>query len=130
MKKFLLIILIALCAATGYGQVVDENKVFSKIQEGADFPGGNAAWIHFLQDNINPNAPDSTAPRGTHKIIVVFEIEKDGTINNVYCENDPGHGMCEEAIRVIKMSPKWIPAKVEGKDIKSMRRQPIGFSVE
>lgn len=109
----------------------DENKIFLKVEKEAEFPGGDIAWRNFIQKNLNPNVPlDNGAPEGTHTVVVKFVVSKDGSLSGIECENDPGYGMCQEAIRVIKKTKSWIPALQNGQNVNAYRRQPISFQLE
>ncbi|CAN5737107.1 energy transducer TonB [soil metagenome] len=109
----------------------DEDKIFTKVENEAQFPGGQAAWVRYLQKNLNPNAPiDNGAPGGTYQVIVKFIVSKDGTISDVQAETKHGYGMEAEAIKIIKKGPKWTPALQNGRNVNAYRRQPITFVVE
>lgn len=108
----------------------DENKIFNKVEVEAAFPGGESAWRNYLQKNLNGNTPvDNGADEGTYTVIVKFVVSKDGSLSDVNCENDPGFGMCQEAIRVIKKTKNWTPAIQNGRNVHAYRRQPITFQV-
>lgn len=109
----------------------DENKIFNKVEVEATFPGGDAAWRNYLLKNLNPDVPvENGADAGTYTVIVKFVVSKDGSLSDVSCETDPGHGMCAEAIRVIKKTRSWTPALQNGRNVNAYRRQPITFQVE
>ena len=109
----------------------DENKIFTKVEVDAAFPGGDAAWANFLQKNLKGEvAVDNGAPEGKHTVIVKFIVSKDGSLSDINCESDPGYGMCAEAIRVIKKTTNWKPAIQNGRNVNAYRRQPITFLVE
>lgn len=109
----------------------DENKIFTKVEVEASFPGGEAAWRNYLSKNLNTNTPiDYGAPGGKHTVIVKFVVSRDGSLSDVQCENDPGFGMCQEAIRVIKKTKNWTPAIQNGRNVNAYRRQPITWLVE
>ena len=109
----------------------DEDKVFTKVENEAKFPGGTAAWVRYLQKNLNPNTPvDNGARSGTYQVIVKFIVSKDGSISDVQPETKHGYGMEEEAIKIIKRGPKWTPALQNGRNVNAYRRQPITFVVE
>ena len=109
----------------------DEDKIFTKVENEAVFPGGQAAWIRFLQKNLNASVPnDNNAPTGTYKVIVKFIVSKDGSISDVQAESKNGYGMEEEAVKVIKKGPKWTPALQNGRNVNAYRRQPITFDVQ
>jgi periplasmic protein TonB len=109
----------------------DEDKIFTKVENEAQFPGGQAAWVRYLQKNLNANTPvDHGAPSGTYQVIVKFIVSKDGTISDVQAESKHGFGMEDEAVKIIKRGPKWSPALQNGRNVNAYRRQPITFVVE
>jgi len=109
----------------------DENKVFNKVEVEAAFPGGEGAWRNYLQKTLNGSVPvDNGANEGTYTVTVKFIVSKDGSLSDVTCENDPGFGMCAEAVRVIKKTKNWTPAIQNGRNVNAYRRQPITFQVE
>lgn len=108
----------------------DENKVFTKVEIDASFPGGISAWKRYLQNNLNANAPvDNGAPPGTYTVIVRFIVSKDGSISDVVAETKHGYGMEQEAIKIIRKGPKWKPGIQNGREVSAYRRQPITFIV-
>lgn len=109
----------------------DENKIFTKVEVEAGFSGGEDAWRNYLRENLNANVPvDNRSPAGKYTVIVKFIVSKDGRLSEVMCENNPGYGMCEEAVRVIKHSPMWTPAIQNGRYVNAYRRQPLTFVIE
>ncbi|MFN8306286.1 MAG: energy transducer TonB [Ferruginibacter sp.] len=109
----------------------DENKVFTKVEVEAEFPGGQDAWRNYLQKNLNANVPmDNGASGGKYTVVVKFIVSRDGSLSDIQCENDPGFGMCQEAVRVIKKTKNWTPAIQNGRNVNAYRRQPITFIVE
>jgi protein TonB len=109
----------------------DEDKIFTKVENEAEFPGGQQAWVRYLQKNLNANAPvDNGAAPGTYQVIVKFIVSKDGSISDVQPETKHGFGMEDEAVKIIKRGPKWTPALQNGRNVNAYRRQPITFIVE
>jgi periplasmic protein TonB len=108
----------------------DEGKIFTKVEVEAGFPGGDAAWGNFLRKNLNVEIPgENGAPEGNHTVVVRFIVSKDGSLSDIQCESDPGYGICQEAIRVIKKTKNWTPAIQNGRNVNAYRRQPITFQV-
>jgi protein TonB len=108
----------------------DENQVFTKVEVEASFKGGEKEWKRFLERNLEANVPvDNGAPEGTYTVIVQFIVDKEGKISDVKALTSHGHGMEEEAMRVIKKGPDWIPAVQNGRNVKAYRKQPITFVV-
>jgi len=100
------------------------------VQISAEFSGGAKAWKFFLEKNLNINTPrDKGAPEGIYKVILSFLVDKDGTLSTITTENNPGYGTAEEAIRIMKNSPKWRPAVQNGHNVSSTVKQSITFIV-
>jgi protein TonB len=72
---------------------------------------------------------DNKAPDGTYEVVVKFIVKSDGTLADIAVESNPGYGTAQEAIRLIKISPSWIPASKFGHNVDAYRRQPISFSI-
>ncbi|MEO6407039.1 MAG: energy transducer TonB [Ferruginibacter sp.] len=131
-------LILMLNASAGFSQdngakndtAVNAEKIFEKVEIEAAFPGGRTGWIEFLQKNLKPNIPvKKKAPAGTYQVVVRFIISKDGNISDITPETSYGYGMEEEVVRVIRKSPKWIPASQAGRKVNAYRRQPITFQV-
>lgn len=96
----------------------------------AEFPGGSDAWIRFLSKNLNTKVPvKNGAPNGTYQVIILFMINKKGDVTIIKPETNMGYGMEEEAIRVIRNSPRWHPLILLGDFKNAYRRQPVTFLV-
>ncbi len=109
----------------------DEDKVFTKVENEAEFPGGNAAWARYVQKSLDGfNAGDNGAPPGKYQVIVRFIVSKDGGISDVQAETKFGYGMEERAIEAIKKGPHWKPALQNGRNVNAYRRQPVTYVVE
>ncbi len=114
----------------GYGKKNDENGVFSKVEEAAEFPGGITAWRRYLEKNLNAQIPaNNKAPNGKYTVIVKFIVGINGEISELKAITNYGYGMEEEVIRVITKGPEWVPARQNGKDVVSWRTQPVNFVV-
>jgi len=58
---------------------------------------------------------------------VKFIVSKDGIVSNIEPETNQGFGMEKEVIRIIKNSPNWIPALVNGQSVNSIHHQTVTF---
>jgi TonB-dependent SusC/RagA subfamily outer membrane receptor len=94
------------------------------------FPGGEEALAKYLEQNLNHKLPQERGgPEGKYTVVLSFLVEEDGTVSNVEARNDPGYGTAEEAIRVIKNGPKWIPSERDGVKGNYLKRLSIVFTV-
>ena len=87
--------------------------------------GGMDKFYSFLKTNYI--IPDKTE-KYTGKIYTSFVIEKDGSLSTFKIIRDAGPGTGEEAIRVLKMAPKWIPGKLNNHVVRATYMLPISFS--
>ncbi|PJE45537.1 MAG: hypothetical protein CUR34_11860 [Sediminibacterium sp.] len=113
-------------------QVKEESydKVFTKTEVPASFPGGKEAWQKYLERNLKMDLPViNGAPPGKYTVIVSFIVAPDGGISNVKADNDPGYQTAAEAVRMIVKGPKWVPAKQNGKAVKSKVKQSITYVI-
>lgn len=100
------------------------------VQIPAEFPGGQKGWVNFLEKNMDSDVPvRNGAPVGKYSVIVSFVIDKDGNLTELKAENDPGFGTKEEALKIMKRSPRWIPASQNGANVIYRHRQAIVFGI-
>lgn len=108
----------------------DPNDIFHSVQIEAEFPGGKAAWMRYLERNLNNNLPtEECAPAGKYTVFVSFMVDQNGFVSDVVAENNPQYGTAEEAVKVIKKGPKWTPAVQNGHNVAYRVRQAITFVV-
>ena len=108
----------------------DDDRIFNKAEKQPEFPGGQTLWQEYLRKNINMEVPvKNGAPAGTYNVIIRFVVGRDSTLRAFAKQTGFGYGMEDEVIRVLKQSPKWIPAKQNGYSVSFYLRQPVTFSV-
>ena len=105
-----------------------KEKIYTTVQQQAEFHGGIKAWSRFLSAMIRYPAAAKRANRGG-TVLVSFVINTNGTIQDIQLKKRIGFGCDEEAIRVIKAMPRWNPAKQDGKAVRSRFTQPITFAI-
>jgi len=91
--------------------------------------GGVKAYNRFIKKHLvyPPLALSAKASGTVYLYIVVCE---DGTVSNVHIEQDNiGYGCGEEAARVIKLMPKWKPARFHGKRVNLKYIIPVKFEL-
>ncbi len=107
----------------------DYDKVFTKVENPAEFPGGQGEWTRYLQKNLR--YPDGAIDNGTQGVVrVQFIVDREGNISEVQPLNDPGDGLAEEAVRIIKKGPKWKPAEQNGRKVIYRHIQAVTFRLE
>ena len=107
---------------------IEELEIFKVVENPPSFPGGDAARMKYLKDNIN--YPEMARESGiSGKVFVTFVVEPNGSVTNVSILRGIGGGCDEEAKRVIKAMPRWIPGKQRGKPVRVQFNMPIKFTL-
>jgi len=105
-----------------------DNTVYdgSTIEKYPEFEGGMAAWSKFIQRNLR--YPSFAAEEGIQgKVFVSFVVEIDGSVTAVSIIRGIGGGCDEEAMRVIKKSPKWRPGQQNKQNVRVRYTMPLSF---
>ena len=71
------------------------------------FPGGNQAWLAFLNTHLRP--PQDLESGEKRVVNIRFFVDVDGTIANFQVARSGGNVFDNEVIRVLKKMPKWVP---------------------
>lgn len=108
-------------------EVVD--TIYSECEESPEFKGGDESLNNFLSTKLRyPRIAKENGDQG--KIIVTFVIEKDGSISNIKIIKSVSKECDEEVIRLVKLSPKWKPAKQNGEFVRFQYFLPITFNLQ
>jgi periplasmic protein TonB len=115
-------------AVSDIKSVSDTSLIFTIVEEMPLFPGGEKARSRFLADSIiYPETARKNGIQGT--VYVSFIIDDDGSVTNVKILRGIGGGCDEEALRVVRIMPKWIPGKQDGKAVRVLFNMPINFKL-
>ncbi len=107
------------------------DKVYEKLEIEPAFQNGDAGWREFLTKNLNANVPvDNGAPEGEYTCWVQFIVDKEGHLSDIKTLTNHGYGMEQEVMRILKLSPDWIPGSNNGVSVKAYRKQPITFVIQ
>ncbi|OJW18317.1 energy transducer TonB [Mucilaginibacter sp. 44-25] len=106
--------------------VPNGDPIFIHVDKNPSFPGGLGALRGFIIKNIEyPVKARLNNIQGT--VIITFIIETDGSLSDIRVVKGMGAGCDEEAMRVITLSPKWVPGESLGKQVRVQRSIPISF---
>lgn len=98
----------------------------AKGEKESQFKGGLAAWQRYLNRNLEyPQRALKANIQG--EVTVAFEIDTTGNIPNSFVWRSVEFSLDEEALRIIRKSPRWEPAIQDGQLKKSYKRQPMIF---
>ena len=105
------------------------NKVYEVVEQMPTFPGGDAALMKYLAENIKyPVSAQKAKEQG--RVVVQFIVEKDGTVTGVKTVRSVTPALDAEAVRVIKAMPKWTPGKQGGQPVRVNYNVPVSFRLQ
>ena len=111
--------------------ITEEDDIILGMIDGehASFPGESEEFVKFVKDNLKyPEQARKDSVQG--RVYVTCVIQKDGTVTEVKVLRGIGSGCDEEAVRVVKSMPKFIPAKQGGKVVSEQYNIPITFKLD
>lgn len=109
----------------------DEVRIFEKVEIEASV--NLAQWRNHLQKKLVPYIEKAARKKmkvGQYTVNVKFLVERDGSISNVQALDDPGYGLAEGAVKVVRTGPKWTPGEINGRKVRSYHTQPITFQIQ
>jgi len=93
-----------------------------------EFKGGERELMKFIYENIKyPSIARENGIEG--QVVVWFIVEKDGTISNIKIKRNIGGNCGKEAVRIVKMMPKWKPGMEDGKPVRVSFNLPVRFKL-
>ena len=106
-----------------------KEQVFRHVEQMPEFPGGEAALMKYINDNIR--YPVMAIENGVQgRVTVQFVVTKDGSVGNVTVLRGVDRNLDEEAVRVCKTLPKFIPGKQNGQPVNVWFTLPVTFRLE
>ncbi|MDE6510878.1 MAG: energy transducer TonB [Muribaculaceae bacterium] len=106
-----------------------EEEVFVAVEQQAEFPGGMAALMKWLSNNIRyPEAAQQNDVQG--RVIVKFIVEKDGSVSQAQIVKGVDKDLDKEALRVVNKMPKWQAGKNNGVAVRSYFTLPVNFRLQ
>lgn len=100
------------------------DKVFGMVEEQPSFPGGQAALMKYIEENMRCPDPESDA---SGRVIVQFVIGKDGTVKDPKVVRGITPALDGEALRLVRNMPKWKPGKQMGEAVEVRYTLPVTF---
>ena len=106
-----------------------DKNVYTVVEVMPSFPGGQAAMINYLVQNIKyPEEAKKKGVMGT--VFITFIVETDGSVSNVKVLRGIGSGCDEEGVRVVSAMPNWSPGKEKDVPVRCQFNLPIKFSLD
>lgn len=106
--------------------VIIVDPALPMVEDMPEYPGGMEAMMKFVAENLKyPEQMQKEKVEG--RVLLSFVVEKDGSVTNIEEVKSPHPVLTEEAIRVVKLMPKWKPGKQDGKEVRVQFNLPITF---
>jgi hypothetical protein len=105
----------------------DEDKVFTKVEIEASFPGGPNAWQRYVTKQIMEHA-DQFDDTDYGTCLIRFIVDIDGKVKDVTAITMVHSRLAEIMVNAIATGPRWTPAQVKGSYVKAFRIQPVTFT--
>jgi len=105
---------------------IDRNYIYSLVEKMPEFPGGEEKMFNFIRKNLRYSA-EMLESGIQGRVICRLVIEKNGRISNVEVLKSLSPACDKEAVRVIKLMPKWIPGEQDGKKVRVNYILPVLF---
>jgi len=115
---------------------INEKKINEEIYElegvivetMPEYPGGDEARIKFLAENlVYPQEAKEKKIEG--RVFIGFVVEIDGSLTNFSVVRSIHPLLDKEALRVVKLMPKWIPGEQRGKPVRVQFQIPVTFTL-
>lgn len=114
---------------TDLEEIVNESTLitdYNVLDKEPEFPGGINALMTFIIENLR--YPSIAVQNGWEgRVTLSFVVEKDGSISDITEEKSPYPVLTEEAIRVVKMLPRWEPGYANGQPVRVKYFLPVTF---
>lgn len=101
---------------------------FRIVQQMPEFPGGGSAFIQWLTRQLR-YPPLALSQRIQGRVVVSFIVNKDGSIADVKLEKSVNALLDREALRVIRMMPRWKPGVHNNQPCRTMVAVPVVFKI-
>jgi len=105
-------------------QPFDPNKIYTSVEKVPEFPGGIQALMNYLKDN---NSLKGTDKNINGRVILSFVVEINGTLTDIKVARGISTECDAEALRMLKLSPKWHPGIANGKSVRVAYMIPVQF---
>ncbi|MFV0536715.1 MAG: energy transducer TonB [Dysgonomonas sp.] len=103
-----------------------EGEIFSLSDSitSPEFPGGMDSLFRFIRENLKYLSPE---PFSQARVAICFIITKEGKIAQPKVIKGIDPGLDEEAMRVVRLMPDWIPGRRNGEAVNVYFTMPVLF---
>lgn len=109
--------------------VEEEAKVYNVVEQMPSFPGGEAALLKYVNTHIKyPAIAQEQEISGV--VVLRFVVKEDGSVGEVIVQKSLEKHCDEEAVRVVKSLPRFIPGKQQGKAVRVWYTLPVRYVIQ
>ena len=102
---------------------------FDVVEQMPEFPGGAEEMMKFMMNNVK--YPKEAMDKGTEgQVMVMFVVDKDGSVVEPQVVKKVDPLLDEEALRVVKLMPKWKPGMQRGEIVRVKYTIPVSFRLQ
>ena len=107
----------------------DTINVYDCVEQMPSFPGGSQKLKEFIEENLRyPKELEESCVQG--RVIVRFIVERNGKLSNVKVVKSVDPVLDKEALRIVKLMPRWIPGRQNGITVRVKCYIPIIFRLK
>lgn len=109
---------------------IEEDQPFIKVEKMPMFQGGDLnTFRNWVQSKVRyPQIAQENGVQG--KVVLSFVVEKDGSLTNIEVLQSPDRSLADEAVRVLKTSPKWEPGQQRNQPVRVKYTLPVDFRIQ
>ena len=109
---------------------LEDDQPFVKVEQMPSFMGGDLmTFRNWVQSKVRfPQIAQENNISG--RVLLMFVIERDGSLTNIQVLQTPDSSLSDEAIRVLKTSPKWTPGKQRNQTVRVKYTLPVDFRIQ
>ena len=105
------------------------NEIYSSVEQMPQFPGGEAALMKYLQENVK-YPPKAAKDSIQGRVVVKFVVDSLGYVGVVRVVRSVSKDLDAEAVRVVKTLPRFAPGRMFGKAVNVWYTLPVTFKLQ
>ena len=107
----------------------DTINVYDVVEQMPQFPGGFQKMNEFIEENMQ--YPKKCAEKGVYgRVVITFVVERSGKLSNIRVAKSVHPALDKEALRIVKLMPKWIPGRQNGITVRVKYIIPVTFRLK
>ena len=101
---------------------------FRVVEDLPQFPGGAVEFMKWLTKNLK-YPPSAQQRKVQGRVVAQFIVNKDGSISDLVLVEKASPELDREALRVLRMMPKWTPGVMDAKPCRTKVCIPVVFKL-